>query len=217
MDPIRIMVVDDHPIVRQGIRSLLSNYTEFKVVGEAENGSVAIAQFKEKKPDVTLLDIRMPGQSGLEVLQQLQYLQPEAKVLMLTSFDDEEYVLQALLAGARGYVLKSASDEMLVSTIRAIYQGDHVLSPQVTGSVVQRLIADRSPTSLPQMTPVKGFAEEERQILRLLVAGASNSQIAEDLYLSQTTVKRKLRKIFAKMQVESRAQAAAEAVRHGLI
>lgn len=217
MAPIRIMVVDDHPIVRQGIRSLLSNYPEFEVVAEAEDGPTALERFKKEQPDVTLLDIRMPGQSGLEVLQQVQRRQPEAKVLMLTSFDDDEYVIQALQAGARGYILKSASDEMLVSTIRAVYRGDHVLSPQVTGAVVQRLIADRPAASPTPATPPKDFAEEERQILRMLVDGASNSQIAEDLYLSQTSVKRKLRKIFAKMQVESRAQAAAEAVRHGLV
>jgi DNA-binding NarL/FixJ family response regulator len=214
---IRIMVIDDHPIVRQGIRSLLSNYDEFRVVGEAENGITAMSQFKQQLPDVTLLDIRMPGQSGLEVLQQIQQAQPEAKVLMLSSFDDDEYVMQALRAGARGYILKSASDEMLVNTIRAVYQGEHVLSPQVTGAVVQRLIADRPTAASPLTAVAQDFDPEERQILRLLVTGASNSQIAQDLYLSHTTVKRKLRKIFTKMQVESRAQAAAEAVRHDLV
>ena len=209
----RILVVDDHPIVRQGIRSLLSNYPEFEIVGEADNGVAGIAQLKRLAPDITLLDIRMPGESGLEVLKQIQHSRPQAKVLMLTSFDDDEYVMEALRAGAQGYVLKSVSDEMLVNAIRAVHQGQHVLSPQVTGPVVQRVISN-------QAEPVQAeteFDEDEQEILRLLVAGASNSQIAADLYLSETSVKRKLRKIFTTLEVQSRTQAAAEAVRRGLV
>ena len=210
---IRILVVDDHPIVRQGIRSLLSNYPEFEIVGEADNGVAGLAQLNRLAPDITLLDIRMPGKSGLEVLRQIRQSRSQTKVLMLTSFDDDEYVMEALRAGAQGFVLKSVSDEMLVNAIRAVHQGQHVLSPQVTGPVVRRVIAE-------QAEPVQAEAEfddEARQILRLLVAGASNSQIAADLYLSETSVKRKLRKIFAALEVQSRAQAAAEAVRRGLV
>jgi DNA-binding NarL/FixJ family response regulator len=213
MDRIQIMVVDDHPIVRQGIRSLLSNYPEFEIVGEADHGASAIAQISRLAPDITLLDIRMPGESGLEVLKQIRQIQPEAKVLMLTSFDDDEYVMEALRTGAYGFVLKSVSDEMLINAIRAVQQGHHVLGPQVTGSVVQRAISDR-PESAETGTE---FDEDEQQILRLIVAGATNSQIAADLYMSHTSVKRKLRTIFAKLDVQTRTEAAAEAVRRGLI
>jgi DNA-binding NarL/FixJ family response regulator len=213
MARIRILVVDDHPIVRQGIRSLLSNYPEFEIVGEADNGAAALVQLKRLAPDITLLDIRMPGESGLEVLKQIQQSQPQAKVLMLTSFDDDEYVMEALRAGAQGYVLKSVSDEMLVNAIQAVQRGQHVLSPQVTGPVVRRVISDQAE---PVQTETE-FDDEIQQILHLLVAGASNSQIAAELYLSETGVKRKLRKIFAALQVQSRAQAAAEAVRRGLV
>ncbi len=213
MDRMRILVVDDHPIVRQGIRSLLSNYTEFEIVSEADNGAMALNLVKRLAPDITLLDIRMPGESGLEVLRQIQQIQPGAKVLMLTSFDDDEYVMEALRAGAHGFVLKSVSDEMLVNAIRAVYQGQHVLSPQVTGQIVRRVISD-SPAPVAE---VPDFDEEAQQILRLLVAGASNSQIAADLFLSETSVKRKLRQIFADLQVETRTQAAAEAVRRRLV
>lgn len=213
MTPIRILVIDDHPIVRQGIRSLLSNYPEFKIVGEADNGAKGLHYLGQTQPDVVLLDIRMPGESGLDILQQIRQEQPEAKVLMLTSFDDQEYVLGALRAGAQGYVLKSVSDEMLVKAIRQAHQGERVLSQQLTERVVQWAISDPDPLQAGQSL---GFDDDEQQIIHLLVEGASNSQIAAELYMSHTTVKRKLRKIFSKMNVQTRAQAAAEAVRLGL-
>jgi DNA-binding NarL/FixJ family response regulator len=215
MTQIRILVVDDHQIVRQGIRSLLSNYPDFDIVGEAADGAAALGQVQQLAPDVTLLDIRMPGESGLEVLRRIRQVQPEAKVLMLTSFDDEEYVLEALRAGAQGFVLKNVSDEMLVRAIHAVCRGEHAFSPQITEQVVRWVTAAPAPPVLPPKNPV--FDPDEQQILRLLVEGASNTAIAGQLYLGQTTLKRKLRRIFAKMEVDTRAQAAAEAVRRGLV
>lgn len=213
MQPIRVLVVDDHPIVRQGIHSLLSNYPEFALVGEADNCSDALHCVRAFAPDVILLDIRMPDMSGLDVLQQIRQIQPDARVLMLTSFDDDEYVLQALRAGALGYVLKGISDSMLVHAIRAASRGDRTLSPQVTDRLVKWVIADdadAAPVSIQ-------FDADEQQILRLLVDGASNADIAGRLFMSQTTVKRKLRAIFAKLNVQTRAQAAAVAVRLRLV
>lgn len=216
MKNIRILVVDDHQIVRQGIRSLLSNYPDFDIVGEAADGAEALGQVQRLAPDVTLLDIRMPGESGLEVLRQIRQIQPEAKVLMLTSFDDEEYILEALRAGAQGFVLKNVSDEMLVRAIHAVCRGEHTFSPQITKQVVRWVTAAPAPPApLPSEKPV--FDPDEQQILHLLVEGASNTTIATQLYLSHTTLKRKLRRIFAKMEVDTRAQAAAEAVRRGLV
>ncbi|MBI1878953.1 MAG: response regulator transcription factor [Chloroflexi bacterium] len=213
MTQIRILVVDDHQIVRQGIRSLLSNYPEFKIVGEAADGMAALNQVRQLTPDVTLLDIRMPGESGLEVLRQIRQVQPEARVLMLTSFDDEEYVLGALRAGAHGFVLKSVSDEMLVQAIHSVCRGERTLSPQITEQVV-RWVTSKPSELIVEKTA--SFAEDDQHILRLLVEGASNTDIAGELYISHTTLKRKLRKIFTKMNVQTRAQAAAEAVRRGL-
>lgn len=213
MDKIRILIVDDHSIVRQGIRSLLSNYSEFEIVGEVHNGAKALEQIKRLAPDVTLLDIRMPDASGLEVLQQIRQIQPEAKVLMLTSFDDDEYVMSALRAGAQGFILKSASDEMLVNAIRVAYQGERVLSPQITEQVVQWALSDQTPPVREKLE----LDEDEQQILYLLADGASNAQIGKRLFMSNTSVKRKLRKIFIKLNVQTRAQAAAEAVRRGLV
>lgn len=212
-EPVRIFIVDDHPIVRQGITSLLSNYEEFSVVGQADNGRDALGFVEEQKPEVVLLDIRMPGQSGLEVLKRIQDLQPQTKVLMLTSFDDDEYVMAALRAGAQGFVLKNVSDEMLVHAIRGVSRGERMLSPQVTERVVQALLSDEAPADAPVVT----FDEDERHILHMLTEGASNVEIGETLYLSISSVKRKLRTIFDKMDVQSRAEAAAEAVRRGVV
>jgi DNA-binding NarL/FixJ family response regulator len=214
MRAIRILVVDDHPIVRQGITSLLSNYPEFEIVGEADNGKDAVALAAEEELDVVLLDIRMPGESGLEVLRRIRPLQPQARVLMLTSFDDDEYVVGALRAGAQGYVLKNVSDEMLVNAIRSVHRGERVLSPQAAERVVQQLLNEEP---APAMTADVSFDEEERRILSLLTEGASNVEIAEALYMSVSSAKRKLRAIFDKLEVDNRAEAAAEAVRRGVV
>lgn len=212
MAPIRIIVIDDHPIVRQGISSLLSNYKQLELVGEAENGRDGLQLLKQTQPDVTLLDISLPGESGLDILRKIRRQQPKAKVLMLTSYDDDDFVISALRAGAQGYVLKNVSDEMLVQSIEAVYRGERVLSPRVTETVVQQLIEGTGKTTLADQ-----LDDDEIKILNLLTKGASNSDIAETLYMSNTTVKRKLRSIFSKMDVQTRAQAAAEAVRRDLV
>lgn len=212
MTPIRIIVIDDHPIVRQGISSLLSNYREFALVGEADNGADGLTLAQTAQPDVILLDIRMPGESGLDVLAAILRQQPTARVLMLTSFDDEEYVMTALRSGACGYVLKSVSDDQLVNAIRAVHRGEKVLSSQVTDQVIRHALTEQSQVQRPST-----LDEEEIAILRLLVKGASNAEIGAALFMSQTTVKRKLRLIFETLNVQTRAQAAAEAVRRGLV
>lgn len=219
MTPIRIIIIDDHPIVRQGIASLLSNYREFALVGEAENGVDGRSLAQTAHPDVILLDIRMPGESGLDTLNAILRQQPTARVLMLTSFDDEEYVMTALRSGAYGYVLKSVSDDQLVNAIRAVHRGEKVLSSQVTDQVIRRALVEQTKPEYPQAASgsLSALDDEEIAILRLLVQGASNTDIGESLYMSQTTVKRKLRQIFATLNVQTRAQAAAEAVRRGIV
>lgn len=213
MTPIRVLVVDDHPIVRQGITSLLSNYPEFQIIGEAENGEEVLTFFRTTPPDVTLLDISLPQVSGLDLLHQIRQLEPDARVLMLTSYDDEEYIIEALRGGALGFILKNVSDEMLVNAIQAVYRGERVFSPQVTEQVIHRAI--RAETADSPQSPT--FDAEDRQILRLLTEGASNSDIGKVMYMSEATVKRKLRTIFEQLGVQTRAQAAAEAVRRGLV
>lgn len=213
MEQIRVMVVDDHPIVRKGVRSLLSNYPDMLLVGEASDAAGALELSGRVAPDVILLDIRMPGMTGVETARLLGRQCPQAKILMLSSFDDEEYVSGALQAGAHGYILKSASDEMLASAVRAVYRGERVLSPAVMNRVVQQF----AEYSREQTLRDAGLSEEQCRILRLLAGGASNSKIATELYLSKTTVKRNLQEIFNKLGVTARAQAAAEAVRRGLV
>lgn len=219
MTPIRIIIIDDHPIVRQGISSLLSNYREFALVGEADNGADALNLVLAVQPDVILLDIRLPGESGLDILNGILRQQPPARVLMLTSFEDEEYVMRALRSGAYGYVLKSVSDDLLVNAIRAVHRGEKVLSSQITDQVIRYALREHGKGAQPKTAAGSPppLDEEAITILRLLVKGASNAEIGETLFMSQTTVKRKLRQIFETMNVQTRAQAAAEAVRRGTV
>ena len=210
MSATRIVIVDDHPVVRRGIKSLLSNYADFEVVGEAGTVSSALEIIEQLLPDIVLLDIRLPGESGLELLKRLNV---DTKVLILTSFDDEEHVLTALKGGAHGFILKNVSDEMLCGAIRTVHQGGRVLSPQITEQMVQQLTTE---TTSPPFN-AGDFTEQELQIIRLLIAGASNDQIAAELYMSVASIKRKLRQIFLKLNVQNRAQAAAAIVQRNLI
>jgi DNA-binding NarL/FixJ family response regulator len=207
------MVVDDHPIVRQGVRSLLSNCPDMELVAESDSANVALELAAQVQPDVILLDIRMPGMTGIEAVRPLFRQCPQAKILMLSSFDDEAYIDQAIQAGVHGYILKSASDETLASAVRAAFRGERVLSPPVMDRVVQQA-ADYSRDRARREF---GLTDDETRILKLLVEGASNPKIAAELYLGETTVKRKLQDIFEKLKVATRAQAAAEAVRRGLV
>lgn len=213
MSQIRILIVDDHLVVRRGIKSLLSNYPDFEIVGEAGDVATGAAQIRQSAPDVVLLDVRLPGESGLELLRKIRHEQPTIKVLILTSFEDDEYVVQALRDGAVGYILKSVSDEMLDGAIRAVYRGERVFSPQVTEQIIQQLVLEQ------KITPphLDEFSDEEIEILRLLIKGANNTQIAAELYMSLTSVKRKLRAIFVKLDVQNRAEAAAKAVQRELV
>lgn len=211
MTPIEILLVDDHSIVRQGIRSLLSGYADFRVVGEAASVSDALAWIQHATADVVLLDIRMPDGVGLQVLRALRASGNPMKVLILTSFDDDEYVLEALQQGADGYVLKNASDEMLVNGIRTVMSGEKVLSPQITDQMVQYLLRTPPVANSLEITP------DELIILQMLVQGENNNAIADTLSYSSATIKRKLRRIFDKLHVESRTEAAAEAIRRGLV
>jgi len=213
MDHIRVLIVDDHPIVRQGLRSLLSNYPDMTLVGEAGDAATAVEMASQLAPEVILLDIRMPGMTGVEAARLLSRQHPSAKILMLTSFDDEEYVTGALQAGAFGYILKSASDEMLAGAVRAAYRGERILSPEVMNRVVKQYAHYSRAQALREI----GLTEDENNILRLLVSGASNPKIATELHISETSVKRKLQDVFEKLGVTTRAQAAAEAVRRGVV
>lgn len=212
MSAIRILIVDDHPVVRHGIRSLLSNHADFEVVGEAASVSATLELITQLKPDIVLLDIRLAGESGLSLLNRIEPF--KTKVVILTSFDDEEHVRVALQGGAHGFILKSVSDEMLCGAIRTIHEGGQVLSSQIARQMAQHLGADEA---LAPAYDTLEFDDEEQRIIRLLIEGASNDQMAADLYMSVASVKRKLRNIFTKLRVQNRAQAAAVIVQRNLI
>jgi len=207
-----VLIVDDHPVVRTGLRSLLSNYAHLSVAGEAGTAEEAIDLYRRLDPDVVLLDIRLGTGSGLQVLDELLDIDPEARVLMLSSFDDEEYLTRSLRTGAAGYVLKVDSDEMLVNAIEAVAAGGRVLGPQMAHWLVEKLDGGSAGA-----TDETDFDSVDRELLGALAEGASNTEIAARLFISDSTVKRRLRSIFDRLGANRRAEAVAEAVRRGLV
>jgi two-component system response regulator DevR len=213
MDTIRILIVDDHPMVRRGLRSLLSSYQDIEVVGEAEDGAAALQAAADLSPDVILLDIWMPGPGGVEVAYQLRHQAPVAKIVILTAFDNDEYVLGALRAGAYAYLLKSTSDETVVEAIRLVHQGKRLLSPALMDKVLRQFQA----LATTHARHESGLSEQELRVLELIAQGATNREISEETYWSERTVKRKIEGITAKLEARNRAQAVAEAIKRGLI
>lgn len=207
MAPIRVLLVDDHPVVRQGLEMMLSIEPDIQVVGKAEDGPGALQKLRELEPDVILLDIRLPGTTGIEVLHQILQTSPQARVIILTTYDDDEYLLGALKAGAHGYLLKTATREQLSAAIRAGYRGEHLIGPSLMEKVLRQVGKETEPA----------LSQEEIEVLRLVSVGASNREIADRLCYSNVTVKRRLQEIFAKLGATNRAQAASEALRRGLI
>lgn len=213
MSTIRVMIVDDHPIVRQGVRGVLANHPDIEVVGEADSAPTLFAIVESLHPDVILLDIRMPGQSGIEVTQRLKRDYPNIKVIVLTTYDDDEYLFGALRAGAEGYLLKSASQEVLADSIRQVGRGERLLSPNLVG----KLMREFKDLAKDKARADTGLTDQELEVLRMIAAGATNKEIAEKLYWSEVTVKRKVQDILEKMGVANRAQAVAEAGKRGLL
>ncbi len=213
MEPIRVLLVDDHPIVRQGVRSVLANHPDIEVVGEADNAATLFASLDTAKPNVILLDIRMPGPNGIEVTQRLKREHPEIKVIVLSTYDEDEFLLGALRAGAEGYLLKSASAQVLASAVRQVGQGERLLSPQL----VTKLMREFQDMAKEKARSDSGLTDQELQVVWMIAAGATNKEIAEKLYWSEVTVKRKVQDILEKMGVANRAQAVAEAAKRGLL
>jgi DNA-binding NarL/FixJ family response regulator len=212
MTKIRIHIVDDHPVVRHGLKSLLSNFDDFIIVGESASVDESKTWIGDLEPDIVLLDLRLPGASGLDLLSWLRQEYPQIKALILTSFDDDEHIVSALRRGAHGFILKSSSDEMLCDAIRAVYRNGRVLSPQVSEQLVQQAVEGTDSEA-----ETGDFSAEELTILRALVDGMSNDEIARILYISVATVKRRLHKIFTKLDVDNRSQAVAQSIRRRLL
>lgn len=205
---IRVLVVDDHPVVRHGLIAMLRWEADIEVVGEAGDGAAAVTLIDTLRPDVVLLDLRMPRLSGVEVMRQIRPKLPAVRFLVLTTYDTDEYLAPALAAGAQGYLLKDALPEDLAEAVRAIARGGAALEPGIAAWVLKRM---------QHTEETEPLSTREHDVLRLLVAGASNKQIALQLGLSENTIKSHLSNIFAKLHVQSRAEAVAVALQRGLI
>lgn len=213
MEDTRVLLVDDHPVVRRGLRSLLSQYVDIQVVGEAAGGLAILDLVARLNPDVILMDIRLAGPSGLDLARQLQRTHCQARVIILTSYDDEGYLLEAAQVGVYGYLLKSASAEILADAIRAVHKGERRISPALAGKAWEQLEA----LSLARLQSEAGLSDKELQLLRLIADGASTQDMAQALYLSERTIKRKVQDVLNKLEAANRAQAVAEAFKRGLL
>jgi len=208
---LRLLIVDDHEVVRQGLVALLDRREEFQVVAEAGTVAEAIEQARKFEPDIVVLDVRLPDGSGIEACREIRSELPRTRVVMLTSYPDEEAVLSAIVAGASGYLLKQIRARDLVAAIEAVGRGESLLDPLVTEKVLERVrrIASGSATDeLSQLTP------QEQKILALVAEGKTNKEIAADVFLSDKTVKNYVSSILSKLNLERRAQAAAFVAKH---
>ena len=204
---IRILLVDDQHIIRQGLRSMLESNPDMEVIGEAENGQRAIEQIPTLQPDIVLMDIRMPVMDGVAATQAIAQQYPQTRVLVLTTFDDDEYVAQSMRLGAKGYLLKDTEPEELALAIRAVHKGHTQLGP----GLFEKAIAPVSTPTQQSIEPPPEFAQlthREREVLRLIASGANNREIAQALYLSENTVKNYVTSILSHLNLRDRTQAA---------
>jgi len=213
VDPLRILIADDHPLFRKGMRALLGAVPDFAVVGEATAGSEVVERARDLQPDVVLMDLQMPGGSGIAATREILAADPHIRVLVVTLFEDDDSVFMALRAGARGYVLKDAEEEEMVRAIRAVGQGEAIFSPAVAIRVLAYFAA-RHPAAPPQAFPA--LTGREREILDLIAQGLPNPAIARQLALSTKTVGNHVSSIFSKLQVADRAEAIIRAREAGL-
>ncbi|GAA4526720.1 response regulator [Nonomuraea ferruginea] len=205
-DPIRLLIADDHPIVRDGIRGMFAGDPDFEVLAEAENGARAVELARALSPDVILMDLRMPGMDGVAAIKELTRLGIGARVLVLTTYDTDRDVLPAIEAGATGYLLKDTRRDDLIRAVRTAARGESVLSPSVATRLVGQV-----------RTPADPLSARELEVLDLIAQGTTNREVAARLFISEATVKSHLLHIYAKLGVNDRAAAVAVAFRRGLI
>jgi DNA-binding NarL/FixJ family response regulator len=201
---IRVMLVDDHPAFRKGLAALIGTENDLEVVAETGDGNEAIQLFRRHKPDITLMDLRLPGMGGVEATIAIRKEFPDARVIVLTTFDMDEDIYRAMDSGAKSYLLKDTNEDELAATIRAVYAGEEKLAPKLAERLAQR-----------QKRPE--LSQREMEVLQLLVRGRSNKEIASSLFITEDTVKAHLKTLFVKLGVQDRTDAAITAIRQGIV
>ena len=209
----RILICDDQAIVRDGLEMLLNLEKDIEVIGKAEDGAEAVELVATRSPDLVLMDLKMPGMNGVEATRQISARYPQVKVLVLTTYDDDEWVFDAIRAGASGYLLKDTPREDLIKAVRGTMAGKSYVDPAVAGKLMGQVSTKQSQ---PATLITDKLTEREVEVLRLLARGFSNADIASTLHLSEGTVRNHVSAIFAKLDVSDRTQAAVIAIQHGL-
>ncbi|WP_260705937.1 response regulator [Edaphobacter flagellatus] len=204
MSSIRVLVVDDHHVVRQGIVALLGLVDDIEVVGQASSGEEAELLFDKMLPDVTLMDLQMPGSGGVEAVTAIRQRHPAARVMVLTTFDGDEDIYRSLQAGAKGYLLKGMTSDQLVTAIRAVHSGRSIIPPPIAEKLAERMSAQQ-------------LTSRELNVLERIAAGRANKQIADDLFISEATVKTHINSLLGKLGVNDRTQAVTVAIQRGLV
>ncbi len=221
MPDIRVLIVDDQTLMRQGLQTLLEMQDDIRIVGQAGDGVEALAQADALKPDVVLMDVRMPRMDGVEATRQIRARLPATQVIILTTFDDDEYVFEGLRAGAMGYLLKDVSAETIADAIRRVARGEALIQPSIARKVVAEFTRLGTPTNRPQLqaqpSSPDALSEREMEILRLLAQGLSNREIADKLFITEGTVKNHVSNILAKLGVRDRTQAVLKAKENGWV
>ncbi len=213
MEKQRILLVDDHEVVRLGLKSLLERHPQFEIIGEASSAREALEQVANNHPDVVVMDIRLPGTSGIEACEEITTRFPETRVLMLTSYAEDEMLFSAIRAGASGYVLKQIGGDELVRALEAVARGEALLDPAVTQRVFQEV---RRAVKEEEASAFAHLSQQEKHVLLLVSEGKTNREIAKALFLGEGTVRNYVSSILSKLGVSNRAEAAAYAVEHNL-
>ena len=212
MSDIRVMIVDDHPVVREGLAAMLDRQEGMKVVAEAADGAAAVQNAAQSNPDVILMDLRMPIMDGVEAMRRIGERMPSVRFIVLTTYDNDEYIFKGIEAGARAYLLKDSPREELFRAIRAVHRGESLIQPSVASKVLDRFATLSRQAQAPEL-----LSERELGVLRLMATGAANKTIAAELCISESTVKTHVQSIFQKLGVNDRTEAVTHALQRGII